>query len=89
MALGARPGVVIWLVMKEVLLLLMIGLAIGVPAAFGLGRLVTTQLYGVKASDPNIIVVTMLALIAASSAAGLIPAYRASRIDPILALRYD
>ena len=89
MAFGARPGVVIWLVMKEVLLLLSIGLAIGVPAAFGLARFVAAQLYGVKASDPQIAVATMLALIAASTAAGLIPAYRASRIDPILALRYD
>jgi ABC-type antimicrobial peptide transport system permease subunit len=89
MALGARPRGVIWLVMKEVLLLLSIGLAIGIPAAFGLGRLVTTQLYGVKASDPRILVVTTIALIVASSAAGFVPAYRASRIDPILALRYD
>ena len=69
--------------------LLSIGLAIGIPAAFGLGRFVTTQLYGVKASDPRIVIATTIALIAASSAAGLIPAYRASRIDPILALRYD
>ena len=68
-------------------LLLAIGLAIGVPAAYGLGKFVTAQLYGVKASDPRIIAATMIALIAASSAAGLIPAYRASRIDPILALR--
>jgi predicted permease len=88
-ALGARPGLVIWLVMKEVLLLLSIGLAIGIPAAIGLGRFVATQLYGVKASDPWIAGVTMIVLIAAASAAGLIPAHRASRIDPMIALRYD
>jgi ABC-type antimicrobial peptide transport system permease subunit len=89
MALGARPSKVIWLVMKEVLLLLSIGLAVGIPAAFGLGRLVAAQLYGVNVFDPRIAIVTTIVLIAASSAAGLIPAYRASRIDPILALRYD
>jgi predicted permease len=88
-ALGAQPGLVIWLVMKEVLLLLSIGLAVGIPAAMGLGRFVAAQLYGVKASDPWIAGVTMIVLIAAASAAGLIPAYRASRIDPMIALRYD
>ena len=88
-ALGARPALVIWLVMKEVLLLLSIGLAIGVPAAIGLGRFVAAQLYGIKASDPWIAVFTMLVLIAASTVAGLIPAHRASRIDPMVALRYD
>ena len=88
-ALGAQPGLVIWLVMKEVLLLLSIGLAIGIPAAIGLGRLVATQLYGVKAYDPSIAGVTTIVLIAASMTAGLIPAHRASRIDPIVALRCD
>jgi predicted permease len=89
MALGARPRAVIWLVMKEVLLLLSIGLAIGIPSALALGRLVSTQLYGIKAADPWIASMTTIVLIAVSSAAGLIPANRASRIDPILALRYD
>jgi predicted permease len=88
-ALGAQRGLVIWLVMKEVLLLLSIGLAIGIPAAIGLGRFVANQLYGVKASDPGIASGAMIALIAAASAAGLIPAHRASRIDPMVALRYD
>jgi ABC-type antimicrobial peptide transport system permease subunit len=68
---------------------LSIGLAIGVPAAIGLGRFVAAQLYGIKASDPWIAVFTMLVLIAASTVAGLIPAHRASRIDPMVALRYD
>ena len=52
MALGAKPGSVVWIVMKEVLLLLGIGLAVGVPAAIALGRFVGTQLYGVEAQDP-------------------------------------
>jgi predicted permease len=89
MALGAKPGSVIWLVMKEVLLLLSIGLVIGVPAALGLGQLVATQLYGIKANDPAIAVTTVAILITVAALAGLIPAHRASRIDPILALRYE
>jgi ABC-type antimicrobial peptide transport system permease subunit len=89
MALGALPGSVVWLVMREVLLLLAIGLAIGIPAAVGLGRFVAAQLYGIKANDPMIAGVSMAVLIVVASVAGLIPAQRASRIDPILALRYE
>jgi predicted permease len=89
MALGARPGTVLWLVMREVLLLLSIGLAIGIPAALGLGQLVANQLYGIQPRDPWIAVSTVLLLASVSAAAGLIPAHRASRINPILALRYE
>jgi predicted permease len=89
LALGAEPGGVIWLVMKEVLLLLSIGLALGIPAAMALGRLVSSQLYGIAGSDPWTAVATMILLTAVSAAAGLIPAHRASRINPILALRYE
>ncbi len=89
MALGAKPGSVVWLVMREVLLLLGIGLAIALPAAFGLGRLVEAQLYKIKASDPWIACASMIVLIFVASAAGWIPAQRASRIDPIMALRWE
>jgi ABC-type antimicrobial peptide transport system permease subunit len=89
MALGAQPAFVIWLVMREVLLLLAIGLAIGVPAAMASGVVVSTQLYGIQPHDPRIAIATIALLTAVSTAAGLIPARRASRIDPILALRYE
>jgi predicted permease len=89
LALGADRGLVLWLVMKEVLVLLAIGLAIGVPAAIGLGRYVAAQLYGINPNDPWIAVTTVILLALVSAAAGLIPAHRASRIDPILALRYE
>jgi putative ABC transport system permease protein len=89
LALGAQPGVLIWMVMREVLLLLSIGLAVGIPAALALGRFVSSQLYGIQANDPWIAGWTMLLLTVVSAAAGLIPAHRASRIDPILALRYE
>ncbi len=89
LALGAQPRVVIWLVLKEVLVLLAIGLAIGVPAALGLGRYVSSQLYGIQGHDPWVATMTMLLLTAVSAAAGLIPAHRASRINPIMALRHE
>jgi predicted permease len=89
LALGAQPAFVIWLVMREVLLLLAIGLAVGVPAAIASGRFVSSQLYGIHANDPRIAVATVALLTVVSAAAGLIPARRASRIDPILALRYE
>jgi predicted permease len=89
LALGADPGNVLWLVMKEVVLLLAIGLAVGIPAAIGLGRFVSTQLYGIQPNDPWIAASTVTLLALVSAAAGLIPAHRASRIDPILALRYE
>ena len=89
LALGAEPSGVLWIVMKEVLLLLVIGLAIGIPAAIGLGRYVSSQLYGIQPNDPWIGVATVALLAVVSSVAGMIPATRASKIDPILALRYE
>jgi putative ABC transport system permease protein len=89
LALGAERGSVLWIVMKEVLVLLVIGLAVGVPAAIGLGRYVSSQLYGITPNDPWIASTTVALLALVSAAAGLIPAHRASRIDPILALRYE
>jgi predicted permease len=89
LALGAERGSVLWIVMREVLVLLSIGLAVGVPAAIGLGRYVSAQLYGIEPNDPWIAGSTVALLALVSAAAGLIPAHKASRIDPILALRYE
>ena len=89
LALGARPGSVVMMVMREVLLLLVVGLAVGIPSAIALGKYVSSQLYGIQAGDPAIAIWTVLLLSVVSVAAGLIPARRASRIDPILALRTD
>jgi predicted permease len=89
LALGAEPGLVVWLVMKEVLVLLAIGLAVGLPAALALGRYVSSQLYGIQPNDPWMATATMTVLAVVSAVAGLIPARRASRINPVLALRYE
>ena len=89
LALGAQPGCVVWMVMREVLLLLAIGLAVGIPSAMALGGYVGSQLYGIQPHDPMIAGWTVVLLTVVSAAAGFIPATRASRIDPILALRTE
>jgi predicted permease len=89
MALGAQRGVVVWMVMREALTLVAIGLAIGVPAAYGLSRLVASQLYSVKPTDLGAAATALAILSLVAAAAGLLPARRASAIDPIRALRYE
>jgi predicted permease len=89
LALGAEPSGLVWSIMREVMLLLVIGLAVGIPMAIGLGRYVSSQLYGIQPNDPWIAVSAMALLTMVSAVAGLIPARRASQIDPILALRYE
>jgi predicted permease len=89
MALGAFPKDVVLLVLREAVLLLGIGLAIGVPASLALGRYVQSQLFEVHFSDPRTLALAVLSLAAAAALAGFVPAHRASRIDPIRALRYE
>jgi predicted permease len=88
-ALGAQRPAILWSVMQEVLILLAIGLAVGIPTGLGLGKFVSAQLYGIQGDDPSVAVATMLLLTVVSALAGLIPAHRASRVDPIVALRYE
>jgi ABC-type antimicrobial peptide transport system permease subunit len=87
--LGAGRARVLWMVLRESLLVVLCGLIGGLPAAFILTRFVTSMLYGVKAYDTPAIAATVLILAATGAAAGLIPANRASRVDPIRALRYE
>jgi predicted permease len=89
MALGAMRGNVVWLVMREVLALVGIGIAVALPAAFGLTRLVESQLYGVKADDPAAMALATLLLAAVALLAGYIPARRAAGFDPVRVLRYE
>jgi ABC-type antimicrobial peptide transport system permease subunit len=89
MALGAERGTVIWLVMRDVLLLVTIGIAIGLPASIGLTQAARSQLYGVQPHDPSTVVIAILTLAAVAGIAGLVPALRASRLDPMMALRHE
>jgi predicted permease len=89
MALGAFSGSVIWLVMREVLLLLAIGMGIGLPSAWALSRLVQTQLYGLTPNDPSTIGLAVAGIAAVASMAGFLPARKATQVDPMRALRWE
>jgi predicted lysophospholipase L1 biosynthesis ABC-type transport system permease subunit len=89
MALGAGRLAVLWMVLRESLVVVACGIAVGLPAAFALTRLVASMLFGVREFDAATIAATVLILAAAGVAAGLLPATRAARIDPIRALRYE
>ena len=89
MALGAEQGKVIGMVMREVLTLIAIGVGVGVPAALLLTRVVKSQLYGLQAHDPWTLGLATGLLAMVACAAGYIPALRASRVDPMKALRYE
>jgi predicted permease len=89
LALGAFQTHVIWMVMREVLVLVSIGIAAGLAGAIGLTRLVQAQLYGITAHDPATLALAAMVLAGVGCAAGYVPALRASRIDAMQALRYE
>jgi predicted permease len=89
MALGAARSSVVWLVMREVCILLGIGLAAGIPIAYMLSRYVSSQLFGVPPNDFKTAGLALGILAGVALAAGFLPARRASGIDPIRALRYE
>jgi len=89
MALGAATGNVVWLVMKEVLVLVGVGIVLGLAASWGLTRLVQKQLYGIQPNDLTTIVLATIGIACVALAAGYVPARRATRVDPIRALRWE
>ena len=88
-ALGARTGQVMWEVVRQGLLLALIGMGFGVLASLGIGRILESQLYQVPTVDPASIALAAMALTTAVLLASLIPAAQAARIDPVVALRNE
>ena len=89
MALGAARREVLGMVMREVGLLVLLGVAIALPAAFALSRLIQAQLYNVKGNDPATFAIASMLIAVVAAAAGLVPALRATWIDPMTALRNE
>ncbi|MGH9434332.1 MAG: FtsX-like permease family protein, partial [Terriglobia bacterium] len=89
MALGADRANVLWLVLRGALVQLGLGLAIGIPVTLAGGRLMASQLYGVKSHNPVILAVAVAILAACAVVAALVPARRAASIDPVQALRME
>jgi predicted permease len=88
-ALGATQGRVAWLILREVALLALIGLLAGVPLAFALGRATESLLFNVKAGDPLVFAVASLLLGCVALLGGYLPARRAAKVDPMVALRRE
>jgi putative ABC transport system permease protein len=89
MALGASAADIRWMVIREALAVIAAGIAIAVPTAWWLSRLVASQLYGVSPSDPLTVAMAVALLGAVSLLAGLLPSMRAARVEPTVALRYE
>lgn len=89
MALGAQRRSVLWLLLGQSLKLALIGIGLGLVLAFVVTRFASSLLYGVSASDPVVFGGTALLLVLVALLASYMPARRATRIDPVTALRYD
>jgi macrolide transport system ATP-binding/permease protein len=88
-ALGAQRGRVVWMVLREVCVVAAVGLAISVPIASVTSKLVESFLYGMKPNDPLALTLAVVILLSAAILAGYVPARKASRIDPMVALRHE
>ena len=89
MALGAQRGDVLRLVMHESMVPVVVGIVVGCGGAVAAGRLVATQLFGLSPTDAWTMTVAGAVMLAVSAFAGYLPARRASRVDPLVALRYE
>jgi ABC-type antimicrobial peptide transport system permease subunit len=89
MALGARRRLVIWMVLREVGVMAGLGLAISVPVALSTSRIIESLLFDTKPNDPRVLAIAVGILLSAALVAGYGPARRASRVDPMIALRHE
>jgi ABC-type antimicrobial peptide transport system permease subunit len=89
MALGAARRDVLWLVLRDALWLVLFGVVLGLPAALAASRLVASQLFDIGTADPFALGLATLALLVVAAIAGYLPARRATRVDPLVALKYE
>jgi ABC-type antimicrobial peptide transport system permease subunit len=89
MALGAGRPNMLWMVLREILVLVSIGIVIGIPASLAGERLVSNMLFGLNPTDPATLVGATVILLMVAAIAGFLPARRASLVDPMVALRYE
>jgi predicted permease len=89
LALGAQPRDVLWMILRDTLVLVVAGLVVGVPTAYAAGRLVASQLFGLNGADPLAYESAAAVMIAVALVASLVPARRAAKVDPIAALRTE
>jgi len=89
MALGARRRQVLWMMIRESAVLIALGLGLGVPLVLAAMRLIQGMLFGAGVADPPTVAAATAALIAVAVLAAVVPALRASRVDPMVALRYE
>jgi ABC-type antimicrobial peptide transport system permease subunit len=89
LALGSTRSSTLWMVLRDALVMIAAGIAVALPCVWALRRLVESQLYDVKPTDPATIAAAAVVLCSAALGAALIPAYRASTVNPTVALRFD
>ncbi len=89
MALGAQPDSLRWMVLRETLWLVIVGVLIGVPAALAATRFISSLLYGLTPTDPVTVSIAILVMVVSGILAGFLPARTASRVDPLVALKYE
>jgi macrolide transport system ATP-binding/permease protein len=89
MALGAGRSAVVWIVLRDVVTLTAFGLAVGLAVALGASKFVESFLFGIQPNDPWALGLALFTLLSAALLAGYVPAWKASRIDPMLALREE
>jgi ABC-type antimicrobial peptide transport system permease subunit len=89
LTLGASPGDVLWLILREALLLVSVGVALGLPVALGATRLLAGLLFALKPADPVSLSLAALLMLVVAIVAGYLPARRATKVDPMIALRCE
>jgi ABC-type antimicrobial peptide transport system permease subunit len=89
MALGAQQKGVLWMILRESIVVLAVGVAVGLPATLAAMRLVQSGLFGLSPSDPLTLIIAVAVVVGVTLLASYLPARRATKVDPMVALRYE